>query len=184
MGLKWIFTTMVSVLFRPDSFWKEYRERMQEANAMRDYAAPVIAIVQLCKLPFIGVPRMAMLLSIISFTVDVAVLYLLSGAIVSIAGSAERPEAIQNDVMMVLCYSLTPVWLAEPFLFTGSWRWLFMAVALVHTLFISRLGILAVLGHENPRIEAFSRKSGFLVAMATVISFTLINGLIRFFISF
>jgi hypothetical protein len=183
MGLKWIFTTMVSVLFRPDSFWKDARERLQEANAMRDYAAPVIAIVQLCKLPFIGIPRMAMLLSIISFTVDVAVLYFLSGAIVSIAGT-DRSETIQNDVMTVLCYSLTPVWLAEPFLFTGAWRWLFMVVALIYTLFISRLGILAVPGIENPRIEAISRKSGFLVAMATMISFTLSNGLIRLFTSF
>jgi len=174
---------MFSVLLRPDAFWKDVRTNLQGVNVMRDYAAPVIAIVQLCKLPFIGIPRMAMLLSIICFTVDVAVLYLLSGVIVSLAGS-ESPESIQNDVMTVLCYSLTPVWIAEPFLFTGAWRWLFMAVALFYTLFISRLGILAMLGVENSRIEAFSRKSGFLVAMAIMISFTLINGLIRFFTSF
>jgi len=104
---------MFSVLFHPETFWKEIREHRRDVNAMKDYAAPVIAMVQLCKIPFIGVPRMAMFAAIVSFIVDVAVLYLLSGAIFSILGR-DQPESVQHDVMTMLSYSLTPVWLAEP----------------------------------------------------------------------
>lgn len=183
MGLKWIFTALFSVLFRPEVFWSDARERFREVNAMKDYAAPVIAIVQFVKLPFIGMPRMAMLLAVISFTVDVAVLYLLSGAIVSLAGS-DRPESIQHDVMTVLSFSLTPVWLAEPFGFAGAWRWVVMAAALVYTLVIARTGMQSMLGNADPVVvETFSRQSAFLVAVAVMISFLLQNGLIRFFIS-
>jgi hypothetical protein len=183
MGVKWLFTTIFSVLFRPASFWKEARERFREANAMKEYAAPVIAIAQFCKLPFVGVPRMAMLLAIISFTVDAAVLWLLSGAMASLAGSG-RSESIRHDVMTVLCCSLTPVWLAEPFGFAGVWRWLAIGVALLYALFIARIGMQRMLGSEIPEIEVFFGKSAMLIATATMISFLLQSGLIRFFTSF
>jgi hypothetical protein len=182
MGLKWIFAAMFAVLFRPESFWQDARERFREVNAMKDYAAPVIALLQFVKLPFIAVPRMAMLLAIIGFTVDVAVLYLLTGAMVSLAG-AERPESVQHEIVTALSFSLTPMWLVEPFGFAGVWRWLVMAAALVYTLFISRAGLQAMLGSAEPGVEAFSTKSAFLVAAAAMISFLLQSGLIRFFTS-
>jgi hypothetical protein len=183
MGLKRLFMTMFSVLFRPETFWKEIREHRREVNAMKDYAAPVIAMVQLCKIPFIGVPRMAMFAAIISFIVDVAVLYLLSGAIFSILGR-DQPESVQHDVMTMLSYSLTPIWLAEPFYFLGPWRWVFLAAALLHTLFISRFGLQAMFDKEVPHIDALSGKSTMLVALATMTSFMLMSGIMRFFTSF
>jgi hypothetical protein len=183
MGLKWLFAALFSVLFRPEVFWRDARERFREVNAMKEYAAPVIALAQFVKLPFIAVPRMAMLLAVIGFTVDVAVLWLLTGAMVSLAG-AERPESIQHEVMTALCFSLTPMWLVEPFGFAGAWRWLVMAAAIVYTLFIARLGMQAMLGSGEPGVEVFSRKSAFLLAMAAMISFLLQGGLIRFFTSF
>ncbi len=182
MGLKWIFTALFSVLFRPEVFWSDARERFREVNAMKDYAAPVIAIVQFAKLPFIGTPRMAMLLAIISFTIDVAVLYLLTGVMVS-AAEAERSAPVQHEIMTALSFSLTPIWLAEPFGFAGTWRWLFIAAALAYTVFISRTGLQAMLGSGEPGVEAFSGKSAFLVGAMAMISFLLQNGLIRFFIS-
>jgi hypothetical protein len=183
MGLKKLFMTMFSVLFHPETFWKEIAENRREVNAMKDYAAPVIAMVQLCKIPLIGVPRMAMFLAIISFIVDVAVLYLLSGAIVTLVGR-DQPESVQHDVLTMLSYSLTPIWLAEPFYFMGTWRWIFLAAALLHAMLISRFGLQAMLDKEVPQVDALSGKSTLLVAMATMTSFMLMNGLIRFFTSF
>lgn len=183
MGVKWLLAAMIAVLLRPDAFWREARERLREMNAMKEYAAPVIALVQFVKLPFIAVPRMAMLLAVIGFTVDVAVLWLLSGALVSLAGSG-RSGSIRQEVMTVLCFSLTPAWLAEPFGFAGTWRWLVMAAALVHALFIARIGMQTMLASEIPEIEVFAGKSALLIATAAMISFLLQSGLIRFFTSF
>lgn len=183
MGVKWLLAAMVSVLLLPDAFWREARERLREMNAMKEYAAPVIALVQFAKLPFIAVPRMAMLLAVIGFTVDVAVLWLLSGALFSLAGSG-RSESLRQDIMTVLSFSLTPAWLAEPFGFAGAWRWIVMAAALAHALFIARIGMQTMLAGEIPEIEAFAGKSALLIATAAMISFLLQSGLIRFFTSF
>jgi hypothetical protein len=183
MGLKKLFMTMFSVLFHPETFWKEVSENRRQVNAMKDYAAPIIALVQLCKIPFIGVPRMAMFFAIISFIVDVAVLYLLSGMIVNLIGR-DQADSVQDDVLTMLSYSLTPVWLAEPFYFMGSWRWLFIVAALLHTLLISKFGLQAMLNKEVPHVDALSGKSALLVATATLTSFMLMNGLVRFFTSF
>ncbi len=182
MGVKWLFATMFAVLFRPERFWTEAREELGEVNAMRDYAAPLITIAQLCKLPLIGAPRMAMLMAIFGFVIDVAVLFLLSGAISSLAGS-DRSETLQQEVMTVLSFSLTPIWLAELFSFLGVWRWLVMAAALLHAVLMTRVGMHALLDIETPKIEALWRKSGLLMATATFISFMLIGGLVRLFTS-
>lgn len=178
MGLKALFMTIVSVLFHPEVFWTDARERLGEVNPMRDYAAPLITIAQLLKLPIVGVPRMAMVLAISGFVIDVAVLYLLAGAIGSLAG-ADRTEALQMDVMTILSFSLTPVWLAEPFYVLGVWRWLVMGAALMYAVLITRLGMYSLLGLETPKIETLWRKSGVLMATATFISFMLVGGLIH-----
>jgi hypothetical protein len=183
MGVKWLFAAMVAVLFRPEAFWKDAHERLREVNAMKEYAAPIIAIAQFCKLPFFAVPRMAMLMAIIGFTVDVAVLWLLTGAIVAVAG-ANRTESLQQEVVTVLCYSLTPIWLIEPFGLAGAWRWLVMAAALLYSLFIARLGMQAMFANGKLESEPFFRKSALLITTAAIISFLLQGGLIRFFTSF
>ncbi len=178
MGLKALFMTIVSVLFHPEVFWTDARERLGEVNPMRDYAAPLITIAQFLKLPIVGVPRMAMVLAISGFVIDVAVLYLLAGAIGSLAG-ADRTEVLQMDVMTILSFSLTPVWLAEPFYVLGVWRWLVMGAALMYAVLITRLGMYSLLGLETLKIEALWRKSGVLMATATFISFMLVGGLIH-----
>ncbi|NTU69109.1 MAG: hypothetical protein HGB02_09605 [Chlorobiaceae bacterium] len=183
MGLKWLFTTMFSVLVQPQAFWKEGAGRREGVNAMKDYAAPVIAMVQLLKLPLVGVPKPAMIMAIISFIVDVAVLYLLSGAIASIAGR-DRTASMQDDILAMLCYALTPVWLAEPFYFANAWRWLFLVVALVHACFILKPGLHATLDMATPHVEALTGKSALLTSAATLASFMAMTGLIRIFTSF
>ncbi|NTW74488.1 MAG: hypothetical protein HGB29_06435 [Chlorobiaceae bacterium] len=183
MGLKWVFMTMFSVLAHPETFWKKLRESHEEVNPMKDYAAPVIATVQLFKLPLVGVPKSAMILAIVSFVVDVAVLYVLSGAISKLAG-LDRQAPVQERVLTLLCYSLTPVWLAEPFYFSGSLRWIFAAVALLYALVIMRHGLQAMLDREVPHLEALTGKTTLLTIVATMASFTAISGLIRIFTPF
>lgn len=183
MGLKWLFSTMLSVLFHPDTFWKERSETREGVNPLKDYAAPVIATVQLIKLPLVGVPRSAMILAIISFIVDVSVLYVLSGAVSRLLDRT-RSEAVQDSVLNLLCYSLTPIWLVEPFYFAGWLRWLFAAGALIHALFIMKTGLPALLGREVPHFESLAGKTFLLTVAATMASFTAITGLIRIFTSF
>jgi hypothetical protein len=183
MGLKWLFMTMFSVLFHPEAFWKDNAERREGVNALKDYAAPVIAMVQLVKLPLAGVPRSAMILAIVSFIVDVSVLYLLAGAIASLAGR-DRRESLQDEVLTMLCYSLTPVWLVEPFYFAGIWRWLFLAGGLLYTFLILKPGIHATLDRDVPHIEVLTGKSALLTFVATMASFMAMTGLIRMFTSF
>jgi hypothetical protein len=182
MGLKWLFMTMFSVLFHPESFWDDQGRRREGVNAMKDYAAPVIAVVQLAKLPFVGVPRSAMIMAIVSFIIDVAVLYVLSGAIAAVAVH-DRSEKVQEDLLTMLCYSLTPLWLVEPFYFVGSWRWLFLGAALLYSFLILKPGIRATFGSESPHIEALTLKSSLLTLVATLASFTAITGLLRIFTS-
>lgn len=183
MGLRWIFSMMVSVLLHPEEFWKRARQELRDVNALRDYAAPVIAMAQFLKLPFVGVPRMAMLLAIISFVIDVAVLFLLSGVILA-SCSREPSESVQRDIMTVLSFSLTPVWLAEPFYFSGWWRLVVTLAALVYAVVITRFGMSVLPEKTQCRNESFSRSSVFLVAAASLISFMLTSGLARFFTSF
>ncbi len=182
MGLKWLFTTMFSVLLHPEAFWNDQGKGRVEVNAMKDYAAPVIAVVQLVKLPLVGVPKSAMIMAIVSFIIDVAVLYVLSGAIASVVGH-DRGETVQDDILTMLCYALTPLWLVEPFYFVGSWRWLFLVAALLHTVLILKPGLRFTLGSESPHIEALTVKSSLLTMVATLASFTAITGLLRIFTS-
>lgn len=182
MGLKWLFMTMFSVLFHPEAFWTEHAERRDGVNALKDYAAPVIAMVQLVKLPLAGVPRSAMILAIVSFIVDVSVLYMLAGAIATLAGR-DRRESLQEEVLTMLCYSLTPVWLVEPFYFVETWRWLFLAGALLHVFLILKPGIHATFEHDVPHIDALTGRSALLTFVATMASFMAMTGLIRMFTS-
>jgi hypothetical protein len=183
MGLKWLFMTVVSVLTRPEAFWKERRYADGEVNALRDYAAPVIATIQLIKLPLVGVPRSAMILAIVSFVVDVAVLYLLAGALARLF-DRHRTESVQQAVMTLLCYGLTPLWLAEPFYFAGWLRLLFAAGALVLSLFIMKSGLPVLFEREFDRVSPHAGKGALLTVVAAMASFTAITGLIRIFTSF
>ncbi len=182
MGLKWLFSTMFAVLAHPEAFWKEGLARREGVNAMRDYAAPVIAMVQLAKLPLVGVPKPAMILAIVSFILDVAVLYLLAGAIASAAGS-DRKTSLQEEILATLCYALTPVWLAELFYFAETWRWLFLVGALLHAFLILKPGLHAMLDLEGPQADTLTGKSALLTSGASLASFMAMTGLIRIFTS-
>lgn len=184
MGLKWLFTTVVAILRHPEAFWADGAESRRGVNAMKDYAAPVIAFVQLCKIPFIAVPRAAMLLGILSFIVDVSALFLMSGALMGFIGR-ERQASSQDKVMESICFSLTPVWLAEPFFFfAGPWSWLFATGALAHALLIVRFGMRSAFGGSPVDPDLLFRKAAIPFTMVVMAAFLATAGMNRFFSSF
>jgi hypothetical protein len=180
MSLKTLFLTVFSLLFTPGKFWRELKETNPSINALKDYAVPLIAVAQLVKFPLIGVPRTAMMFSLISFIVDISALYLLAGAVVYLL-DRDYPEALQQRVMTVLCYSLTPVWLFEPFCFTGRWSWYYAAFALTWALFIGKSGFSLMLHEENAHREGATPKAALLIILVNIASFMVLRGFIRFF---
>jgi hypothetical protein len=180
MGLKILFATVFAVLFTPGSFWRDLKNGDLSQNPLKDYSLPVIAVVQLCKFPVIGVPRTAMMFSLVSFIVDVSVVYLLAGAIVYLI-DREQPEAVQQRVLILLSYALTPVWLIEPFYFAGGWSWFFAAAALSYALVIGKSGMSVLLEEEVGRFEWLPARTAVLFIMVNTASYLLIRGLIRFF---
>ena len=81
MGVKELFSAIVTLLFHYRKFWRDLKDVAvdDEFMALRDYAVPVIALVQLAKFPLIGQPRQAMMFSIADFLIDIAALYLMMG---------------------------------------------------------------------------------------------------------
>ncbi len=101
------------------NYWKEGIQSDDEFNVIREYAVPVIALVQIAKFPLIGVPRPAMFFAIANFLIDIAALYLMTGGAAYLL-EQERPEVSKTGTLTILCYSMTPVWLCELFYFTGG----------------------------------------------------------------
>jgi len=144
MDLKKLFSTIAALLFSFRAFWEEYfsGERSgNQWNVLKDYSAPLIAMVQLLKFPIIGVPRQAMIVAIATFLVDIAALYLISGGMVRFVDTEGRRET-EERVTALAGFSLTPVWLAEPFCFIDGWNWLFASLALGYAFLICRSGFL------------------------------------------
>lgn len=184
MGVKWLFRRLFSVLVHPVLFWKEVRDGEAGVNAMKEYALPVIAMVQLCKFPVIGVPRTAMILTLVSFAVDVSVLYLVAGVLTRMIGTRSR-ATVSDRVMTVLSYALTPLWIVEPLFFTGRITgMLFAAAALVYAVMIIRAGLAAMFDDMGKNIDGLHAKSALVLVMASSASFLVMRGLIRLFTTF
>ena len=149
MGTKELFSAIFTLLFRYRKFWHDLKEATpdDEFNVLKDYAAPVIAIVQIAKFPLIGQPRQAMIFAIANFLIDIAALYLIMGGTAYLL-SRERSEKIKAGMVTIFCYSMTPVWIFELFYFTGSWSWLFAFLALSYALVIAKNGLAVMLDFE------------------------------------
>ncbi|WP_068867566.1 MULTISPECIES: hypothetical protein [Prosthecochloris] len=147
MALRYLFSAFAAVMFKPGFFWAARRDGPYNGmDAIREYALPLIAMVQLLKFPIIGEPRPAMFYALFCFSVDVAVLLLLSGI-----GSKRRTE------QGLAAFTLTPFWVAEPFfLFTGS-GWIFALCAVCYVLLLQRFAL-----------SRLGESSGYLLAVGTV----------------
>jgi len=122
MTIRQILAVIAGLFSRPRQFWQEMMQpEVTGRNDMfREYAVPVIAVMQLCKFPLIGEPRPAMLFALFSFVLDIAALYLLSGIFSSATSDAgSRSETAAGGRIPV--FALTPFWFSEPFFFAGTW---------------------------------------------------------------
>jgi len=182
MEAKELFFAIVRLLFHNNALWRELKESIvgKEPSVLREYAVPVIALVQLAKFPLIALPRPAMFLGITSFLVDIAALYLIVGGVVSLLRK-ERSESLKALVLTVICYSMTPVWLGELLYFTGSWSLLFALLALSYSIVISRNGLMVMLNLDKKLFRTALGNIMFFVAIVNSVVFVLINAAIRLF---
>ncbi len=182
MGIKELFSSILTILFRYRKFWRELKAdgRTEELDLQREYAVPVIALVQLMKFPLIGVPRTAMFFAIANFLVDVAALYLVTGGAAALLARSGAKNT-QAKVLTIFCYSMTPVWLFELFYFTGSWSWLFAAFALSYTLVISRNGLSVLFALDEALCAAAMRNVALFLVLVNGAAFLVIKALMRLF---
>ncbi|MEI8033343.1 MAG: hypothetical protein WCH05_08365 [Chlorobiaceae bacterium] len=183
MGVKELFSAIARLLFSNGRFWRELKESVppEDANVMREYAVPVIAMVQLLKFPLIGQPRPAMYFSIANFLIDVAALFVLSGGTLSLLEPDKR-ERFQESVSSVVCYAMTPVWLGELLYFIpGSWNLLFAAVAICCTLLIGRNGLKITFEGELVLSASALRNVAIYFVAVNSASLFLIRSMIRLF---
>jgi len=182
MGVKELFLAIFTLLFRNNSLWRDLKKGVpgEDFNVLREYAVPVIALVQLAKFPLIGVPQPAMLFAIINFLVDIAVLYLITGG-VSYLVTREQSESGKAMMLNVIGYSMTPVWLVELLYFTGSRSWLFAVIALSYTLVIGKNGLTVLFDLEPAGSRPVLRNAAFIVVMVNIVAFLLIGAAMRLF---
>jgi hypothetical protein len=150
MAPKELFSSVIAVLFRYRSFWRNLKEAPppDETTLLREYAVAVIALVQLCKFPLIGVPRTAMFYAIANFLIDVGALYILVGA-ASYIVEHDRTKHSPGGMLAVFCYSMTPVWISELFYFAGTWSLLAAVLGIVYAIIINRHGLVEYIGFDT-----------------------------------
>ena len=182
MGTKELFSAIFTLLFRYRKFWRDRKEAApnDEFNVLKDYAAPVIALVQIAKFPLIGQPRQAMIFAIANFLIDIAAIYLIMGGTAYLL-SRERSERIKAGMVTVFCYSMTPVWIGELFYFTGSWSWLFAFLALSYALAIGKNGLAVMLDFEVAIPVNVLRNTALFVVTVNTSVFLLIRAVMRLF---
>ena len=171
---------MVTLLFRNGRLWNTIRELPpdEEFNVQKDYAIPVMALVQLLKFPLIGLPGRAMYFAIACFLIDVAALYLMTGGAASLL-AYKREKNVQQKTMILFCYSMTPVWLGELFYFTGAWSSLFAALTLGYALFVGRNGLKLLFDLDDRLSGAQLTKTALLVLTVNLSVFLLIRAIMR-----
>ncbi len=182
MSVTELFSAIFRLLFHNSSLWHDLKKGSEGdgSSVLREYAVPVIAIVQLVKFPLIGVPRTAMIFAIVNFLIDIATLYVMTGGAVYLLAK-ERTESIKAWTLTVFCYALTPVWIFELFYFTGFPRWLFAILALSYTLVIGRNGLKHLLDLDQPLSAPVLRNTALFVVMVNMVAFLLISSTMRLF---
>jgi hypothetical protein len=182
MSVTELFSAIFRLLFHNSSLWRNLEKGSEGdgSRALREYAVPVIAMVQLVKFPLIGVPRSAMIFAIVNFLIDIAALYLMTGGAVYLL-SQDRTESCKARTFTVFCYAMTPVWLFELFYFTGFPSWLFAFPALGYTLFIGRKGLKHLIEFDKPLAAPALRNTALFVVMINTVAFLLISSTMRLF---
>ncbi|ASQ90911.1 hypothetical protein CHL67_08230 [Prosthecochloris sp. GSB1] len=167
-------------MVEPASFWKELSSGglYGDSDSLRDYAAPLVGVVQIVKFPLIGVPRAAMVYGLINFVLDIAVLYLLTGVFGALAG--EEPESAAPLRASVLpCFALTPFWVAEPLFFVDRWGSFIACGALLHVLVIVNVGMGVLRAGGEPLAAKRYYPLQAVTAISLSLGFVLMSGVMR-----
>ncbi|NTV97839.1 MAG: hypothetical protein HGA70_01575 [Chlorobiaceae bacterium] len=177
-----LFSRIIAVLFRYPAFWSGMKENppADETVLLRDYAVPVIALVQLVKFPLIGVPRTAMFYTLANFLIDVGALYIIAGA-ASYIVEHDSSKCSPQKTLAVFCFSMTPVWISELFYFAGPWSWLAAAIGIIYALVINRHGLIVFLGLDQGVSGAALRNIILLQLLTGGAVFLLIRAVMRLF---
>jgi hypothetical protein len=180
MSVTELFSAIFRLLFHNSSLWSDLKKGSEGdgSSVLREYAVPVIAMVQLLKFPLIGVPRTALIFAIVNLLIDIAALYLMTGGAVYLLAQ-ERTESFKAGTLTVFCYAMTPVWLFELFYFTGLPGWLFAFPALSYTLLIGRNGLQHLLYLDKPLSASALRNTALFVVMVNTVAFLLISSTMR-----
>uniref|UniRef100_Q3AR34 Yip1 domain-containing protein n=1 Tax=Chlorobium chlorochromatii (strain CaD3) TaxID=340177 RepID=Q3AR34_CHLCH len=176
MDIKAIAQALGMAIFRYPALWRKlhHEPASNDGSMLRNYAVPIIALVQLLKFPLIGEPRPAMFLGIVSMLVDSAVLYVLAGGVLALL-PIPRTEEAKGQVMTVFCYALTPCWLAELAYGHGVWSILIALFALLHALASSREGLVRLLSLEVQSASGALTRSAFFMVLISSISFFILS---------
>ncbi|NTW57221.1 MAG: hypothetical protein HGB20_09295 [Chlorobiaceae bacterium] len=182
MGVRALFSFIIAVLFRYRTFWMTLKENPpgDETALLRDYAVPVIALVQLAKFPLIGVPKSAMFYGLANFLIDVGALYIMVGG-ASYLAEHNRLKANPSGMLAVFCFSLTPVWISELFYFAGHWAWLAAVIGIVYAIVINRQGLVTFLGLEPSASGGLLRNIALLQVLTDFAVLMLLRAVMRLF---
>jgi hypothetical protein len=180
MDIKKLFFSIAAVLFSRRKFWQDYFSAgsSAEKNLQKDYVLPVIAMVQLVKFPLVGTPRLAMYTALATFMLDIAALYLVTGGMLRLLDSG-RASASDTDAAALAAFSLTPLWLVEPFYFLGAWSWLFAVVAAVYAVVILIDGMNELFERNPPPVRAPIANASLLLVGVSIALFIVERGIIR-----
>lgn len=175
---------MAAILFSFRQFWEEFFSQssdVPQGNVLKDYSVPVIAMMQLVKFPLIGVPRLAMIVAIATFLVDVAALYLVAGGLSGFIDNGRNRSQPPEEATALAGFSLTPVWLVEPFFFIEGWNWLFAALSICYAFLICRSGLVVLAGRTMRPGRSAMRNSALLLVTVSTAVFFVERALLRLF---
>ncbi|MBM3423603.1 MAG: hypothetical protein FJY09_10245 [Chlorobi bacterium] len=180
MDIKRLFLSIAAVLFSRRKFLQDFfsARSSAELNLQKDYALPVIAMVQLVKFPLVGTPRLAMYTALATFMLDIAALYLVTGGMIRLLGSGQA-AASDTDAAALAAFSLTPLWLVEPFYYFGGWSWLFASVAAVYAVVILIDGINELFKRNPPPVRVPHANASLLLVVVSIALFVVERGIIR-----
>lgn len=180
MELKKLFFTIAAVLFSRRKFWQEFFSSGtdSESNIPKDYVLPVIAMVQLVKFPLIGTPRLAMITALLTFMLDIAALYLVSGGMLRLFDGS-RSGVTDTAAAALAGFSLTPVLLAEPFYLLGGWSWLIAAAATGYAVIILHEGMSRLFKRDLSPLRPPVRNPALLLVGVSTALFIVERGFLR-----
>lgn len=188
MSVKKLFATIAGLLFSFRTFWEHYFEDTSDLsgeNVLNDYSLPVIAMAQLLKFPAVGQPRRAMMIAIVSFLINIVILFLIAGGLTCFVDT-ERCGCPEERVAALAGFALTPVWFMGPLYCIDGWSWLAAIVSIAYASLIFRSGVVLLVDRylEPLRAGRVLRNVTLFFVAICVVQFLVERGVFHVFDSF